>query len=98
MLKIDRKQWAARLPWENFCPYHGMHEGCVLSLAEVDVHPLIGSASKLTYNLMAWWYLKKKLKFFLKVDGKFPPSLLLQVTWRHFQGYKKTLYIAITAA
>lgn len=53
MLKIDKKQWAARLPWENFCPYHGMHEGCVLSLAEVDVHPLIGSASKLTYNLMA---------------------------------------------
>lgn len=31
------------------------------------------------------------------VDGKFPPSLLLQVTWRHFQDYKETLYTAIIA-
>lgn len=101
MLKIDRKQWAARLLLENFCPfYYCMHEGWVLlSLAEVEVHPFIGSAFKLSYNLMAWWYFKKKkIKSFLKADGKFPPSFLLQVTWRHFQSYKEILYIAITAA
>lgn len=54
MLKIDRKQRAARLLQENFCPfYYCMHEGWVLlSLAEVDVHPFIGSAFNLSYNLM----------------------------------------------
>lgn len=69
------------------------------SLAEVDVNPFIGSAFKFLY-FDALMVFKKIhiLKSFLNIDRKFPPSLLLRVTWRHFQGYKEILYIAITAA
>lgn len=70
----------------------------LLSLAEVDVHPFIGSAFKLSFDALIVFKKKKKLKSFLNIDGKFPPSLMVQVTWRHFQGYKEILYIAISAA